>query len=106
MILNQQLISFLLCPLFINERSTFFSTLSSLDCYLLDNTVSAQTQTLLFGNMSCRSNKDFKILTVTINILSTKIFDEPILSIHFIYFILFIYSLFIVDRFTIKHVHI
>ena len=36
------------CPLFVNERSTFFSTLSSLDCTLLDDTDSSLTQTLLF----------------------------------------------------------
>ena len=32
------------CPSFVNERSTFFSTLSSLDCNLLDNADSTLTQ--------------------------------------------------------------
>ena len=62
------------CPLFVNERSTFFSTLSSLDCNLLDNTDSTLTQTLLFGNTSFKSNKNLKILIT--KILSTKRFDE------------------------------
>ena len=31
------------CPLFVNERTTFFSTLSSLDCTLLYNTDSSLT---------------------------------------------------------------
>ena len=67
------------CPLFVNERSTFFSTLSSLDCTLLDNTDSSLTQTLLFGNTSFKSNKNLKILIATIDyILSTKRFEEPI----------------------------
>ena len=47
------------CPLFINERSPFFSTCSSLDCNLLDNTDTALTQTLLCGNTSFKSNKRF-----------------------------------------------
>ena len=42
------------CPLFVNERSTFFSTLSSLDCNLVDNTNCTVTQTLRFGNTSFR----------------------------------------------------
>ena len=67
------------CPLFVNERSTFFSTLSSLDCTLLDNTDSSLTQTLLFGNTSFKSNKNLKILIATIDyILSTKRFEEPL----------------------------
>ena len=33
------------CPLFVNERSTILSTLSSLDCNLLDNYDSNLTQT-------------------------------------------------------------
>ena len=41
---------FLHCLL--NERSTFFSTLSSLDCNLLYNTNCNLTQTLRFGNTS------------------------------------------------------
>ena len=67
------------CPLFVNEKSTLFSTLSSLDCTLLDNTDSSLTQTLLFGNTSFKSNKNLKILIATIDyILSTKKFEEPL----------------------------
>ena len=55
------------CPLFVNERSTFFSTLSSVDCSLLNNTDSTLTQTLLFGNTSFKSNKNLKILIATID---------------------------------------
>ena len=63
------------CPLFVNERSTFFSTLSSLDCNPLnDNTDSTLTQTLLSGNTSFKSNKNLKILIATSNhILSTDV---------------------------------
>ena len=65
--------------LFANERSTFFNTLSSLDCNLLHNTDSTLTQTLLFGNTSFKSNKNLKILIATTDyILSTKRFDEPL----------------------------
>ena len=67
------------CPLFVNERSTFSSTLSSLDCNLLDNAYSTLTKTLLFGNTSFKSNKNLKNLIATIDyILSTKRFDEPL----------------------------
>ena len=67
------------CPLFVNERSTFFSTLSSLDCNLLDNTDSTLTQTLPLGNTSFKSTKNLKILIATIDyILSRKRFDEPL----------------------------
>ena len=54
MMSNLQLIFFCtdLSPLFVNGRSTFFSALSSVNCSLLDNTDSALTQTLLFGNTS------------------------------------------------------
>ena len=52
-------------PLFLNERSAFFSTLSSLDCNLLDNTDSTLTKTLPFGNTSFKSNKNLKILIAT-----------------------------------------
>ena len=65
------------CPLFVNERSTFFSTLIRLDCNQLDNTDSTLTQTLLFGNTSFKSNENLKNLIATIDyILSTKRFDE------------------------------
>ena len=65
------------CLLFVNERSTFFSTLISLDCNQVDNTDSTLTQTLLFGNTSFKSNENLKNLIATIDyILSTKRFDE------------------------------
>ena len=65
------------CLLFVNERSTFFSTLISLDCNQLDNTDSTLTQTLLFGNTSFKSNENLKNLIATIDyILSTKRSDE------------------------------
>ena len=38
------------CTLFVNERNTFFATLRTLDCNLLDYT--DFTQTLLFDNAS------------------------------------------------------
>ena len=64
-------------PLFVNEKGTFFSTLSSLDCNLLGNADSTLTQTLLFGNTSFKPNKNLKILIGTIDyILSTKRSDE------------------------------
>ena len=69
MILNLQLI-FFFSLLFINERSTFFSTLSILGCDLLDNTDFTLTQTLLFGNTCFKSNKNQKILIATINFIS------------------------------------
>ena len=66
-------------PLFVNERNTFFSTLSILDCNLLDNTDSSLTQTWLFGNASFKSNKNLKISIAAVDyILSTKRFDEPL----------------------------
>ena len=69
----------LYCPLVVNETSTFFSTLSSFDCNLLDNTDSTLTQTLLFGNTSFKSNKNLKILIASIDyILPIKRFDEPL----------------------------
>ena len=39
---------FLHYPLFINERSTFFSTLNNLDCNRLGNTDSTLTQNITF----------------------------------------------------------
>ena len=67
------------CSLLVNERSTFFSTLSSLDFHLLDSTDSTLTQTLLFGSTSFKSNKNLKILIAAIDyILSTKRFDESL----------------------------
>ena len=66
-------------PLFANERSTFFSTLSSLDCNLSDNADSTLTHTLLFGNTSFKSNKNLEILIATTDYnLQTKRFDEPL----------------------------
>ena len=61
------------CPLFFNERSTFFSTLSSFDCNLLGNTDSALAQTLLFGNTSFKSNKNLKILMAGIDFINYEI---------------------------------
>ena len=70
---------FLHCPLFTNERYTLLSTLSSIDCTLLNNTDFVLTQTLLFGNLSFNSNKNLEILNATIGyILSTKRFDEAL----------------------------
>ena len=70
---------FLHWPLFVNERSTFFSTLSSLECNLLDNTDSILTQTLFFGNTSFKLNKNLKVLMATTDyILWTKRFHEPL----------------------------
>ena len=70
---------FLHCPLFINERYAFLSTLSSIDCNLLNNTDFVLTQTLPFGNLSFDSNKNLEILDATIDYMrSTKRFDEAL----------------------------
>ena len=67
---------FLHCLLFTNERYTVLSTLSSIDCNLLNNTNFVLTQTVLFDTLSFNSNKNLEILNATIDyILSTKRFD-------------------------------
>ena len=70
---------FLHCPLFTNVRYTLLSTLSSIDCNLLNNTDFVLTQTLLFGNLSFDSNKNVEILNATIDYsLSNKRFDDAL----------------------------
>ena len=70
---------FLHCPLFTNERYTLLSTLSSIDCNLLNNTDFVLTKTLLFGNFSLNSNKNLELLNATIDyILSINRFDEAV----------------------------
>ena len=64
------------CPLFTNQRYTLLSTLSSIDCNLLNNTDFVLTQTLLFSNLSFNSNKNLEIFNNDY-ILSTKRFDDP-----------------------------
>ena len=72
---------FIHCPIFTNERYTLLSTLSSIDCNLLNNTGFVLTQTLLFGNLSFNSNKNLEILNATIDyILSTKRFGKLLFS--------------------------
>ena len=70
---------FLHSLLFTNERYTLLSTISSIDCNLLNNTDFLSTQTLSFGNLSFNSNKNLETLNATIDyILSTKRFDEAL----------------------------
>ena len=70
---------FLRCLLFAIERYTLLSTLSSIDCNLLNNTDFILTKTIIFGNLSFNSNKNLEILNVAIDyILSTKRFDEAL----------------------------
>ena len=70
---------FLHCPLFPDERITFFNTLSNLDCKLFNNTNSLLTYILLFGKESLNTNQNMTILNLTIEfILSTKIFSESL----------------------------
>ena len=59
-------------------------------CSLLDNTDSALTQTLLFGNPSFKSNKNLKILIATIDILSTRRFDDPLLYVDILQLLIFL----------------
>ena len=61
MVLNPQPI---VSPLPVNERYILLSTLSSINCNLLKNTDFALRQTLLFGNFSFDSNKNFEILLI------------------------------------------
>ena len=70
---------FLHSPLFTNERCTLLSTISSIDCNLLNNTDFLSTQILPFGNLSFNSNTNLETLNATIDyILSTKRFDEAL----------------------------
>ena len=60
-----------------NERYTFLSTLSNIDCNLLNNTDYVLTQILLFGNLFFNSDEKVEILNATIDyILATKRFDK------------------------------
>ena len=73
---------FLHCPLFTDERYTLLSTLSSIDCNLLNSTDFVLTQTVLFDTLSFNSNKNLEILNATIDyILSTKRFDQALFSV-------------------------
>ena len=58
---------FLHWSLFTNERYTLLTTLSSIDCNLLNNTNFVLTQTLLLSNLSFDSNKNLEILNATID---------------------------------------
>ena len=67
------------CPQFFNEKRTLPSTLGNINYKLLENTDSALTLTLLFGNMSFDITGNTKILNATISfILLTKRFNEPL----------------------------
>ena len=67
------------CPLFVNERSTFFSTLSSLDCNLLDEYHFHSNTNITFWQYVFQIKKNLKILIPTIDyILSNKRLDEPL----------------------------
>ena len=66
-VLNPQPIFFLNCSLSSDEGCTFLSTLSSIDCNLLNNTDFALTKTLLLSNLSFNSNKNLEISSATIN---------------------------------------
>ena len=70
---------FLHCPLFTDERITFFNTLSNLDRKLFNNTNSLLTNILLFGKESLNTNQNMTILNLTTEfILSTKRFSESL----------------------------
>ena len=61
---------------FINERCIIFSTISSADTKLLENTDSVLKESLLFG----RGFQNFKIIITSIECISlTKRFDETLL---------------------------
>ena len=69
---------FLHCPLYSNECCTLRNSLSKIDHKLFDSADTSLIQILLFGNSSFTTNDNTKILTIDF-VLSTKIFDGPLL---------------------------
>ena len=67
------------CPQFVNGRRTFLSGLGNFNCSLFENTNNVFTQTLLFGNTSYSASDNSKILSATIDFISsTKRFDKQL----------------------------
>ena len=64
-----------------DERHTLLSTIKNIDCRLLDVTETVLIKTLLFGNCLVDAQTNTQILNAIIEyILTTKRFDESILS--------------------------
>ena len=79
MMQSPQNIFSLYCLQFINKRCTLLSTLGNFNYSFLENTSSALTQILLFGNMPLSGSGNSKILNATTDfILSTKRFGEQL----------------------------
>ena len=57
-------------PQFVNERSTLLSAICNINYKLLENTESALTLTLIFGNTSININDKTMILNATINFIA------------------------------------
>ena len=71
---------FLHCPLFDDKRITVLSTLSKIDCLLIETNESSLTETLLFGNSFFAPKKNSLILNPSFDyILSSETFEEPLL---------------------------
>ena len=70
---------FLHSPLFDDKRNTLLSTLSRIDCKLIETNESSLTETLLFGNSLFDSKNISLILNASIDyVLSTQRFEEPL----------------------------
>ena len=64
----------------VEQSLTLLNSLVNIDYTLLDKTDFLLTQILLFGNTTFNARENTKIINLTIDfILSTKIFDEPVL---------------------------
>ena len=71
---------FLCCSLFDDKKITLLSTLSKIDCKLIETNESFLTETLLFDNSLFDSKKNSLILNASIGyILSSERFEEPLL---------------------------
>ena len=70
---------FLYCPLFSNQRCTFFSTFSDIDCSLANTNGTVLTHILLFGKASLAISVNTFIPNATMNyIISTKRFEASL----------------------------
>ena len=71
---------FLRCSLCDDKKITLLSTLSKIDCKLIETNESFLTETLLFDNSLFDSKKNSLILNASIGyILSSERFEEPLL---------------------------
>ena len=71
---------FLHCPLLDDKRITLLSTLSKIDCKLIETNESSLTETLLFGNSLFDSRKSSLILKASTDyILTSEGFEGPLL---------------------------